>query len=383
MIELKHKDWNPVVRERLNKMMQRAVNSSDKQYAVVDWDNTFVYMDTSEVFLLEQLAQLKFNVTPQVMEFILKKGIPKTNYKENYKTDDGKAINADMIVGDIVNAFAVLYEEYIKGDKTLEEVKKLEEYKEFVAKYYYNYKAVIDSFGPDIAYVWAKYSMTNMTEEEIAEVTRAGIEKQGKTNVKKITLDSSEVLKSDTGPLSVSFTIGYRFIEPMQELAKAMQANGIDLYVDSAAYQDIIGPVVSNPAYGYDIPKQNAYAMRFEKKNNKSMPEYKEGYFVTFKGGKTDVIKTFIAPKYDGRAPIFVAGDSDGDVAMMTDFDVDTVLVINRNKGGLIGQMADIARQGDGNVVMQGRNENTGTFIPSMETITFGQNTTKVFGKSK
>ncbi|MGD9901623.1 MAG: haloacid dehalogenase-like hydrolase [Spirochaetales bacterium] len=369
MIKLEHKDWNPDVKNRINDMMARVINSGKRHYAVVDWDNTFVYMDTSEVLLLEQIEKLKFNMTPSEMNFVLKKGVPKDNYKPNYKTENGKPINIDMIAQDIVNAYTALYNEYIVGNKSLEQIQKMEEYKEFITKYYYNYKAVIASFGAEIGYIWAKYSMTNLTEKEITEITSNGIKKQLKEDIRTITLHSSNKLKSNTGLLKVDIAIGYRFVEPMQELANVLQANGIDLYIISAAYQDVVAPTVSNPSYGYNIYKQNVYAMQFEKEDGRSLPEYKKGYPVTFKEGKSKVIKELIAPKYDNQNPIFTAGDSDGDVAMMTDIDIDTVLVVNRNKGGLIGKLIDAAKMGNASIIVQGRDENTGKFIPTMETI--------------
>ena len=61
-------------------------------------------------------------------------------------------------------------------------------------------------------------------------------------------------------------------------------------------------------------------------------------YFQTQGAGKSKTIDKFIRPNHGGKGPILVAGDSDGDYNMLSDYkDMQFGLIINRIKGGPIG----------------------------------------------
>lgn len=64
------------------------------------------------------------------------------------------------------------------------------------------------------------------------------------------------------------------------------------------------------------------------------------------------------------------AGDSEGDQNMMQDFaDTKQVLIINRLRGNDIGNLSKIAAQTHGKAnakyLLQGRDDNKGTLVPS------------------
>ena len=76
---------------------------------------------------------------------------------------------------------------------------------------------------------------------------------------------------------------------------------------------------------------------------------------------------------------MFVAGDSDGDYAMLTAFDtLQMRLVINRNKKGDIHTLYEEAIEpasvpGTPRTLLQGRDDNEGAFRPGMETTPLGK----------
>ena len=56
-------------------------------------------------------------------------------------------------------------------------------------------------------------------------------------------------------------------------------------------------------------------------------------------------IKTFIAPEHGGEGPVLVAGDSDGDVAMLTAWpETFCSLIMDCGRKGEIAVLADKAR---------------------------------------
>lgn len=113
--------------------------------------------------------------------------------------------------------------------------------------------------------------------------------------------------------------------------------------------------------------------------DGKILPVYKSGWVKTFGQGKVEaieqVIKTGLGKNWD---PIFSAGDSDGDYEMLTSFPgMKLTLIWNRVKGGPIGtlclQAVEQADSPNPRYILQGRNENTGTVIPSSSTILLGK----------
>lgn len=364
-------NWNPAVKEQLNKLLNNINIKNEKRFAVLDWDNSCVFNDTSRTFLLEQLFSLHFKLTPQEMEYVLKKDVPKDNYLSKFKTLEGKPINIDLMVKDIVNAYEVLYKDLIIGTKTLKEIKQTEHYKEFVTKYYYNYQAVIASFGPDLGYVWSKYSMTNLTTEDVENIILDGLKKQLKNKIEEVTFTSSGKIKSNTGVLITTALLGYRFIDEMRELINVLKENNIDVYICSASCNYIINPVITNKDFGYGINKKDIFAMQFEKLNGIIRPNYKANYPVTVNEGKAKIIE-LIANDYENKNPVLTVGDSNGDVFMLSE-NVDKVLIINKNPSGKIAKLIEKAKT-DNRYLVQGRDDNTGKFVKSDKTIELRRN---------
>jgi len=101
------------------------------------------------------------------------------------------------------------------------------------------------------------------------------------------------------------------------------------------------------------------------------MTKFREGYAQTQGPGKTKAIQRFLVSKY-GYGPIFIAGDSEGDQNMMTDFDsIKTVLIVNRLRKAttIVGQKSKEAVETygkpDAKFLLQGRDDNKGVFVPS------------------
>lgn len=55
--------WNPVNREKLEKLIEN--NRGKGNYVVFDWDYTSIYQDTQEN-LFRQIDNLKFKMTPAI-----------------------------------------------------------------------------------------------------------------------------------------------------------------------------------------------------------------------------------------------------------------------------------------------------------------------------
>lgn len=364
---------------------------SPKPYAVFDWDNTTIINDIGEAVLTYQLMNLRFKMNPTELETALKTNIPADDFKEEWNNKAGGAVNIEKIAADIGSSYQVLYQNYegLAGNQSLEEVKKFPEYVDFSSKLRYLYEAIGSSFSSDISYPWVTYLVSGMTSKEVQDLSQEAADYWLEQELGEETWTSPADLKGQAGELAVTFKIGIRTVPEMQDLYQTLMANGIDVYVCSASFIDVIVPFATHAKYGYQVPKEQVYAMEL-KKNAEGIiqAEMDPDYDQTQGKGKTDTIIKFIAPKHENVTPILVAGDSNGDVAMLSDFpDLQVGLIFNRVKDGGIGKLAKEATESAGNkdqrYFLQGRDENKGQLIPSSKSILLGETEEKLLNVAK
>lgn len=362
-------------------------SSKEKFYAVFDWDNTTIINDVEEALLAYQLENLEFKMNPKEFKETIETDIPKKDFLKDFNNKDNKSVNIDKIVKDVSSDYKYLYDNYngMKGKKTLEEIKKTLEYKDFIVKMRYVYKAIGGSFSADISYPWVTYLFKGMTQQEVAKLTEKSNDLALQEKLQKVNWTSPGKLPGEAGVVSVNFIKGIRLVKEQQNLYEVLMKNGIDVYICSASFIDVVREFATNPKYGYNVPSENIYAMQLKRdENGVILADFDhENYFQTQGKGKTKTIKKYIVPKYGNRGPILVAGDSSGDVAMLTDFkDTKMCLIINRVKGGALGKISKIAVETSGkeNVryYLQGRDNNTGEFINSESSILLGEKRTKL-----
>ncbi|MFH8486116.1 haloacid dehalogenase-like hydrolase [Streptomyces longisporoflavus] len=120
------------------------------------------------------------------------------------------------------------------------------------------------------------------------------------------------------------------FFTGMQELYKSLRKHGIEVYVVSAASEDLVRMVLADPKYGYDVKPENVIGVGLQLKDRKtgevtsSRKEIAEGRFdqkklagreltpnlwapLTWYQGKPAAINTYID---EWKKPVLVAGDT-------------------------------------------------------------------------
>lgn len=384
-----YKKLSNVIKE--NGKTSSKYDESAKPYAVFDWDNTTVINDIGEATFTYQIENLEFKMTPEELDKAIRTNIPEDNFKEEHNNKEGNPVNIDKIAKDIVSDYTVIYNEYkgFKGSKSLEEVKQLDEYKDFSAKLRYLYEAIGGTFSSDISYPWVTYLFTGMTSKEVQAVSEKSIERALKEDLVYETWVSPENLKGEAGQVEIKFKRGVRAVKEMQNLYKTLQDNGIDVYVVSASFRDVIVPFATKEKFGYNITEDHVYGMELVKNDSGVIQsEYNNDYFQTQGEGKTKTIKKFIADKHGNQDPILIAGDSNGDYAMLKDFEglqmgIIFNLLRDPSKGiGLLSQTAvDTYDSKDAKYFLQGRDENKGVLVKSRETIKLGTDEAQLIKK--
>lgn len=363
-------------------------NSAKKPYVVFDWDNTAIMNDTEEALYQYQIENIAFKLTPQEMGDLVKKNVPKDPFLKDYNNAAGQSVNVDAIAADIVSSYTYLYDNYIglKGLMSLEDLKKTDEYLDFRAKMYYAYEAIGDTFGTKVSYTWVLFFFKNMTTDEVSALSEKSNDRALGEKIGKTKWVSPASLPGKAGVVGVSHWTGLRLTEEITDLMHTFRNNGIDVYVCTASMEDVVAVFATNPKYGYNLPRANIIGMRLTKVNDVNQDTYLNGYPQTAEGGKTVVLKSLLVDK-KGYEPIFIAGDSNGDWNMMVDFKgIKRILVVNRlrsgNKiGALSREAAETIGKPNARVLLQGRNENTGLWMPTEYMLKYGSTTEALVAK--
>ncbi|MCP2041210.1 phosphoserine phosphatase [Neisseria sp. HSC-16F19] len=376
--------WEDKLYERLVKMITEngkgsvGYDAHNKPYAVFDWDNTAIINDIGEATFTYQIANLEFKMTPQQFDEAIRKNLPKENFSADWNNSDGGAVNIEKIAVDLLKNYTYIYQNYkgMAGNKSLADIKKTDQYKDFSAKLRYLYEAVGDSFSPDISYPWVTYLFAGFTSQEVQDLTEKSIDYALKDDLKYEVWQSPASLKGEAGQVSVKFKRGIRNVREVQNLIKALKDNGIDVYVCSASYYDVIYPYATNSKYGYNVDKDKITAMRLAKDGKGVIQSELDSRYAQTQGtGKTETIQKLIAPKHGNKIPLLVAGDSNGDYAMMSDFDLQVGIIFNRIRdtskgiGKLSKDAVDTYGQDNAVYFLQGRDENKGVLLHGRETV--------------
>lgn len=381
--------WAPATLNRLQKFIdENGVKSPNydpkhKPYAVFDWDQTCIFNDTQEELFRYQIKNLMFNMTPEEFAAAIRYDVPKDDFSSEYNNLEGQPVNIEKIGADLDERYKFLYDNYIslkdKDDAKLAKIQETEEFKDFQAKLAYLYEAIGGTFSANVSYPWVLYLFTGMTTQEVQALTEESNDVALGEKIEYYTLTSSSKLPGKAGVVTGEYKRGLRIAPEMSNLMNVLRGNGIDVYICSASLEDVVEVFAGLPKYGYNVPAENVIGMRLEKDNDgKFKTEYKKDYPQTQQEGKTAAIKQILVSKY-GYGPVFVAGDSQGDYNMATDFEeTQLVLIINRvrklsDEITILAQKAiESLKDPNAKYVLQGRNENYGLFIPQESTIRYG-----------
>ena len=423
---LKHKDWNPEVKRALNDMIKANANSD--QYVVFDFDNTCSIFDVEEQLAIYQLQTMSFDetITAEKLADILATELDPAYFTAPAPYSADYCGNADATyqdwIDDIVAAYTKLLADYgpftpagLSKDKQ-EEIQATADWKEFATKMRAMYDLVYDSESAAVAYPWVLYWFTGMTEQEVYDLAYASHDFYRQEESKYVTW-TTEGTGSKCGTSEYEFTWGTQVSDNIVELWKALDANGIDVWVCSASATDPIRAAID--VWGGHEYITGMMAMTNKLEDGKYINEYDwDGGYAWFPKdggawekdtvkqktqtqgkGKVIAVQNVLYPKYGNHGPIAGFMDSTGDYNFCTEFKtLQVVVCFNRasrkvtDGGGVIGELAvyqadnlgyDYAKAqaaGDTLYVLQGREENgLRGFRPERATLRLGKDEPAVF----
>ena len=325
--------WDPQVQTALNGLLS---NCGEGSYAVFDFDQTSIVHDISQALWVYQIEHLCFADAP-IHDFL--DGIP----EPESLMPETETTYAEM--------GRVLSEEYktmttrVEAGESIESIWQSDVYLDFRARMCSLLEAMDEQWGSWVAFLWQPGLLAGYTEAEArALIHDAILEQLGRD---KLTV---EQWLSPDGRWGGDVMRGIWVSPEMKELYRCLQAANIDAYVCSASLELIVEALACDPVLGFGLPAERVFGLRFVE-GEKLTAQFDSQYKQPIKEGKVDCIKAYMAPAYGNTNPVLVAGDSNGDVPMLTAFsDMKHGLIIDvgRSETSAIGQLATQAKK-DGN----------------------------------
>ena len=325
--------WDPQVQTALNGLLS---NCGEGSYAVFDFDQTSIVHDISQALWVYQIEHLCFADAP-IHDFL--DGIP----EQESLMPETETTYAEM--------GRVLSEEYktmttrVEAGESIESIWQSDVYLDFRARMCSLLEAMDEQWGSWVAFLWQPGLLAGYTEAEArALIHDAILEQLGRDKL------AVEQWLSPDGRWGGDVMRGIWVSPEMKELYKCLQTANIDAYVCSASLELIVEALACDPVLGFGLPAERVYGLRFVE-GEKLTAQFDSQYKQPIKEGKVDCIKAYMAPAYGNTNPVLVAGDSNGDVPMLTAFsDMKHGLIIDvgRSETSAIGQLATQAKK-DGN----------------------------------
>lgn len=296
-------------------------------YAVFDCDNTTILNDVSHTLMVYQIENLEF--ADAARESFLT-GLSRTDFPL-------KELN--MTAGEMGARLASQYihlKSRLSEGVSLEDIHLSDEYLDFRAGFLSFYEAIGENYEYDEICLWEPMLFRGLPVK-VAQQSLHYWLSQGRI--------WEEEWVSPDGQFRVTAKKGLVISPEMKNLYAALRRRGITPYICSASSEWLVEELVCNPENGLGMDADKVFGLRFLN------GEYDPGYKQSYKEGKVSCIDSLIAPLHGGVQPVLVAGDSSGDIPMLTAYpDMRVGLIINHHQGSEIEMLL---QPGNGKYVSQ------------------------------
>ena len=332
--------------------------------AVFDWDNTCAFNDIGEATFRYMLDTLSLRLTPQALDTLLPRRVTGTT-----TFDTGVVMAA--LAEDIIGAYRSLWPKIAAGEA--QEVRHNAAHRDFKAKLAYLYFALetAAAAGPRYAYPWLPCLFGGHTPAAVMEMAQSAW-RLGQTE-RPGTLTWRSGSAGRAGMVAAKFATGLRLHDEMADLIGVLQAHGITTTLITASTEHLVRGLVAE--LGLPVAPNNIFGMRLAEADGLLQAQllHRGSYPHTYREGKLQIVRDHMR-----ATPLLVAGDADTDLDMLGAGLPNTQvrLVINRNLTGEIRSLYRVALQPGQRsqlTLLQGRDENLGSFRPSQETIPLGE----------
>ena len=350
-------NWHEPVRIGLQRAIDRHVGDPDA-YAVFDFDNTCAIGDSEHTVLGHLIDTLSFAFTPDELPDIFLEGMP----DPDRPLEPGKeSATARNVVLDCADLYRELLE--LKAHLPMKELRKTDAFAAFAAKMRYLRKRISRTFGSGFGYPWGKRFYSRMTSEQARNTVRAALDAAvADGRFIRSVWRTPATRAGRSGCVEVPMYLGFSVPQEIKDLVRTLKESGIAVYIVSGSFQEVVS-AGSDGRYGITFPAENVFGIHMKHDAKGRIAGWADDRFpLPWAEGKPDVIRRTIAVRHHGKEPMLVAGDANGDYAMLTAFsNMEAGLIFDTrpDADSPLGRLIAAARaeENGGRYLVQGRNE--------------------------
>ena len=354
---LKSLNWFPYNKTILEDFIKKY--SSQKGIIVFDWDNTSIFNDIGEACFFHLVTTLQFKISPDNFEELIPdqvKGIKRINYNNQF-------FELFDLKKDLLKDYEKLYSLIVKND--IHKAFSTAEYSCFRLTLLLIYLGFKNTLGIEssYAYYWVVRFFQGFTIKEIKAFSKEVFNIELTKPIEKLSINAFPVKKSDE--LFIKWPVGIRVFPEIINLFEVLRKSDFKVCIVTASLEYIVQSIAEE--YGFLIPNNRVFGLRLKENNNilSNKVMYNDDYPLSVHEGKVRIIQNNLPSE-----PLMVAGDSNTDFEMLTQFTSTKLrLLINCKHTGNIEKLYEKAYNSDSGYILQGRDESTGSFRPFRETI--------------
>lgn len=325
-------NWYPRNRQALEEFLS---SSFDNDYAIFDFDNTLSMGDSQWTLFIGQAERLAYKLSPEEFHALLSKEFTK---EEIALKVPSFSFTFQDVIEDIVSSYRFLFKAGEVGFKTKIDSNNYPlEKQEFLTKMLFLLSQVESFLSVDAACRFIQYPFVHLTKEEVyalaQEVHTEACKKTRQKGIRHAIQFSPKEIPSRTGVISIELDEGFIIVDEMLELLQSLSKKGVDLYCISSSQEDTIRAALENPFFHFPPFKGIFTENLLLDQKGRYCEEYDFiGHPPTVNEGKKKAISEKILSLY-GKAPVFMAGDSDGDYSFLSSFEeARLILIFNRGQ---------------------------------------------------
>lgn len=353
--------------------------------AVFNFDQVSLLGSAAEATFRYQLTNLAFKITPGQLEEVVPVAAGADFYSPALITELPASfgnVSIPALQQDIVEAYGYLYSHYeptggcTAGCDSLDTLKGTSEYKTFTAKLLYLYQGLTadPEVGADFSAVMLARLQAGFTEAEIRAIASDAFEFERDLTIDEVGYSSPA--SGAAGKVSGTYVSGIRLMPEVLDLYDFFRRNGFDIWVIGNAPQVVL-QAVTGASTGFSVNAENVVGVQVEREGRGQTVTLsilvKTGVSFPYGQGKVDTIDQLI-----GKDPLVVVGGTDEDAVMLSTYESSALrLVINRGLecpfADFYGMATTSSEAGEGDLLLQGLDENTGDFRPAQTSVLFGE----------
>ena len=309
---MKENHFSPRTKEAFHDVL-KSLPKGERQYVVSDCDGTLLFGDSQYVLTNDQIEYLNFAFKPEELTDIFKAG------NEDKWTIERNGISIPFLLEKIQEDYSYLYKRgYVSKDpKNFLRAASWQKdpiFIDFKIRLHHLLDKIYSLWGYEASAYGVYALFKGFTIEEYK--TLSSLSHMRHSKIKGLLQRS--YLYPDTNE-KVSYLDGLHPIEEMKELLYELERRGIDVYVASASPEETVKDALKLFAFPSSV-QVYGIANKIDSQGKITAFKEKQEHASPILYGKVETIEKYMAPLYQGRPPLMVFGDSEGDVAMLTHF---------------------------------------------------------------